>query len=181
MARLRPAQRAFAIEYARTEQPLQSALTAGYSPKGAPSRATALLAKPEVRDLINRERALRVDPTDLTRLQHILVLGVMRDKAAADHRWQAVAKLEDLRGKALGFQPGGVKAGEPTGAALSQPPEVDWDQLVMGRPAKAIGAPNASSTGVPEKGLAGAGSKALSKTHIPEPPDGTPENSGSAT
>ena len=168
MSRLRPAQRAFALEYARTEQALQSALTAGYAPKGAPSRAMALLAKPEVRELIKAERALALDAHDLTFGQHVLALGVMRDKAVADKRYNAAAKLEELRGKALGFQPGGAKVSEgPSAAALSQPDQ--WAQALSGKGwREAIGASIEDRRGAAEKGVAGAGSKALSKTHIPE-------------
>ena len=171
MARLRPAQRAFAIEYTRTEQPLQSALTAGYSPKGAPSRATELLAKPEIKALIAKEQALRLDPHDLTRMQHILVLGVYRDRAAACKNWSAVAKLEELRGKALGFQPSGAKQGEPS--ALDVPGGVDLHAMFPGWPGpQAIGAPNPSPQGGVRKVGPQAVSRALSKGHTSsEKPD----------
>ena len=164
MAQITPRMRAFAREYVLDENPRQAAIRAGYHPKSAAESARQLLPKPHVQALIAKERALRVDPTDLTFGQHLIALAVIRDEARQAGKPVPQLKValaaEIARGKALGFQPtAGAPKPDEDQRALANRAEVDWHEVITGAKASAPRLDQPAGSRDPNAGSKGRGAR----------------------
>ena len=98
-------QLAFCRAYADGASGAEAARRAGYSPRSARYQARDLLAKPHIRQAIERLRQEHV-PVDDTSLEgHLIALAVLRDEAFRAGKLAAALRVEVARGRVLGFQP----------------------------------------------------------------------------
>ena len=100
-------QLAFCRSYADGASGAEAARRAGYSPRSARFQARDLLAKPYIREAIERLRRAHVAVDDTSLEGHLIALAVLRDKAWAAGNLAAAMRAEVARGRVLGFQPAG--------------------------------------------------------------------------
>ena len=100
-------QLAFCRAYADGSSGAEAARRAGYSPRSARYQARDLLAKPHIREAIERFRRTQVALDDMSLEGHLIALAVLRDEALQAGNYMVAARAEAARGRVLGFQPSG--------------------------------------------------------------------------
>ena len=91
------------VQYCGKKTASQCAQDSGYGVRGARTRASELMAKPEIRDEINLKLAEIRERYSIDKNKHFQELGELRDMAKDTKNVNAAVRAEELRGKVAGF------------------------------------------------------------------------------
>ena len=91
------------VQYCGKKTATQCAIDSGFGVRGARTRASELMAKPEIRDEINLKLAEIRERYSIDKNKHFQELGELRDMAKDTKNVNAAVRAEELRGKVAGF------------------------------------------------------------------------------
>jgi len=91
------------VQYCGKKTASQCAQDSGFGVRGARTRASELMAKPEIRDEINLKLAEIRERYSIDKNKHFQELGELRDMAKDTKNVNAAVRAEELRGKVAGF------------------------------------------------------------------------------
>jgi len=91
------------VQYCGKKTATQCAIDSGFGVRGARTRASELMAKPEIRDEINLKLAEIRERYSIDKNKHFQELGELRDIAKDTKNVNAAVRAEELRGKVAGF------------------------------------------------------------------------------
>ena len=91
------------VQYCGKKTATQCAQDSGYGVRGARTRASELMAKPEIRNEIEFKLAEIRERYSIDKNKHFQELGELRDMAKDTKNVNAAVRAEELRGKVAGF------------------------------------------------------------------------------
>ena len=91
------------VQYCGKKTASQCAQDSGFGVRGARTRASELMAKPEIRNEINLKLAEIRERYSIDKNKHFQELGELRDMAKDTKNVNAAVRAEELRGKVAGF------------------------------------------------------------------------------
>ena len=91
------------VQYCGKKTATQCAMDSGYGVRGARSRASELMAKPEISNEIEFKLGEIRERYSIDKNKHYQELGELRDMAKNTKNINAAVRAEELRGKVGGF------------------------------------------------------------------------------
>ena len=91
------------VQYCGKKTASQCAQDSGYGVRGARTRASELMAKPEIRNEIEFKLGEIREKYSIDKNKHFQELGELRDMAKDTKNVNAAVRAEELRGKVAGF------------------------------------------------------------------------------
>ena len=91
------------VQYCGKKTATQCAIDSGFGVRGARTRASELMAKPEIRNEIEFKLAEIRERYSIDKNKHFQELGELRDMAKDTKNVNAAVRAEELRGKVAGF------------------------------------------------------------------------------
>ena len=91
------------VQYCGKKTATQCAIDSGYRVRGARTRASELMAKPDIRNEIEFKLAEIRERYSIDKNKHFQELGELRDMAKDTKNVNAAVRAEELRGKVAGF------------------------------------------------------------------------------
>ena len=91
------------VQYCGKKTASQCAQDSGYGVRGARTRASELMAKPDIRNEIEFKLAEIRERYSIDKNKHFQELGELRDMAKDTKNVNAAVRAEELRGKVAGF------------------------------------------------------------------------------
>jgi len=91
------------VQYCGKKTATQCAIDSGFGVRGARTRASELMAKPEIRNEIEFKLAEIREKYSIDKNKHFQELGELRDMAKDTKNVNAAVRAEELRGKVAGF------------------------------------------------------------------------------
>ena len=91
------------VQYCGKKTASQCAQDSGFGVRGARTRASELMAKPEIRNEIEFKLAEIRERYSIDKNKHFQELGELRDMAKATKNINSAVRAEELRGKVAGF------------------------------------------------------------------------------
>ena len=91
------------VQYCGKKTATQCAIDSGYGVRGSRTRASELMAKPEIRNEIEFKLDAIRQKYSIDKNKHFQELGELRDMAKATKNINSAVRAEELRGKVAGF------------------------------------------------------------------------------
>ena len=91
------------VQYCGKKTATQCAIDSGYGVRGSRTRASELMAKPEIRNEIELKLGEIRERYSIDKNKHFQELGELRDMAKATKNINSAVRAEELRGKVAGF------------------------------------------------------------------------------
>ena len=91
------------VQYCGKKTGTQAAIDSGFGVPGARTRASELMARPDIRDEIDRRLEEVRQKWQITKDKHYQELGELRDMAKETKNVNAAVRAEELRGKVAGL------------------------------------------------------------------------------
>ena len=91
------------VQYCGKKTATQCAIDSGFGVRGARTRASELMAKPEIRNEIEFKLGEIREKYSIDKNKHFQELGELRDMAKATKNINSAVRAEELRGKVAGF------------------------------------------------------------------------------
>ena len=91
------------VQHCGKKTATQCAIDSGYGVRGARTRASELMAKPEIRNEIEIKLSEIREKYSIDKNKHFQELGELRDMAKDTKNVNAAVRAEELRGKVAGF------------------------------------------------------------------------------
>jgi phage terminase small subunit len=91
------------VQYCGKKTATQCAIDSGFGVRGARTRASELMAKPEIRNEIEFKLGEIREKYSIDKNKHFQELGELRDMAKETKNVNAAVRAEELRGKVAGF------------------------------------------------------------------------------
>ena len=91
------------VQYCGKKTGTQAAIDSGFGVPGARTRASELMARPDIRDEIDRRLEEVRQRWQITKDKHYQELGELRDMAKETKNVNAAVRAEELRGKVAGL------------------------------------------------------------------------------
>ena len=91
------------VQYCGKKTATQCAIDSGFGVRGARTRASELMAKPEIRNEIEFKLGEIRERYSIDKNKHFQELGELRDMAKDTKNVNAAVRAEELRGKVAGF------------------------------------------------------------------------------